>query len=477
MNFKLSNTLRLLKVIKENANKIAITDTIKQRKITYSELLDLSYDISINLKKKKNVESGQKILISLENSLEFLILILACLLGGYVAVPVDPTIPESRFKQLKKMINPKLIIKKMKIKKTKKNQFKELKFLKKKSFLTLFTSGTTGEPKGIVLENYKYISAAFSYSKMCEYDTNSKIYHCLPMFYNAGMINIFFAGISAGANIVIAPRINSLNLFKLIENLKSYKINSIHLTPEILNALNKIYENRNFNKDSLKNIQIISTANYLHEETREKFERKFGVRILNCYGITEAGGPLTLQKWENTYHEDSVGQHSKEIKFSIIKTKKINKIFVKSPYIMTGYILQNGCFKKPKLSKNYFDTGDVGKYENDQLFITGRRQDIIKKGGEIISLNFLDNVCKKLVNIDECVHLNLEDIDKGNKIILFVKFQKIKKIENEIERLSLNLKKKLRTIEMPDKIYPVPVIPKLFNGKINKSLLKDIFLI
>ena len=61
------------------------------------------------------------------------------------------------------------------------------------------------------------------------------------MFYNAGMINIFFAGLAAGSNIVIGPRINSLNLFNLIDNLKLNRINSIHLTPEIFNSLNKIY--------------------------------------------------------------------------------------------------------------------------------------------------------------------------------------------------------------------------------------------
>ena len=89
---------------------------------------------------------------------------------------------------------------------------------------------------------------------------------------------------------------NPINLFKLIDILKEQDINSIHLTPEILNSLNKIYEERNVDKSELQNIQVISTANYLHEKTREDFEKKFGIRVLNCYGITEAGGPLTLQK-------------------------------------------------------------------------------------------------------------------------------------------------------------------------------------
>ena len=475
MSLELSNISTLLKVFKDNSNKIAITDTFKNKKITYKEFLDNSFGIQYELKRNKNIKPGDKILISLENSYEFLALIFACLLGGFVAVPIDPNLPKERLIKLKKMIKPKIIIKKINLNKIKKVKQNKLHF-SKRSFLILFTSGTTGEPKGIILENYKYISSAFSYSKMCEYDFKTKIYHCLPMFYNAGMINIFFSGISAGSNVVIGPRVNPINLFKLIDILKEQDINSIHLTPEILNSLNKIYEERNVDKSELQNIQVISTANYLHEKTREDFEKKFGIRVLNCYGITEAGGPLTLQKWEDTYFENSVGQHSKEIKFSVLRKNNLNKILVRCPYMMKGYIEPDGKFNITKLSKNYFDTGDIGNYDNGQLYITGRRNDIIKKGGEILSLNFLDNICKKINNIDDCVHLNLEDIDKGNKIILFVKFQKIKNIEKEIEKLILSLKKELRNIEFPDRIYPVPAIPRLFNGKINKSKLKHIYL-
>ena len=476
MSLETSNISKLLKIFEKNQNNIAITATLRDNKITYKEFLNKSLDILQYLKEKKKIQVGDKILISLENSYDFLILIFACLLGGFIAVPIDPNLPSERLIKLKKMIKPKITIKKINLnysnKKIKKNKLS----FSKRPFLILFTSGTTGEPKGIILENYKYISSAFSYSKMCEYDDKTKIYHCLPMFYNAGMMNIFFSAISSGSNVVIGPRVNPINLFKLVDILRDYKINSIHLTPEILNSLNKIYENKNLVKSELQNIQVISTANYLHEKIREDFEKKFGIRILNCYGITEAGGALTLQRWEDTYFEDSVGHHSKEIKFSILKKNSLNKILVMSPYMMKGYILPNGKFIKHKLINKYFDTGDIGKYENGQLFITGRRNDIIKKGGEIISLNFLDNVCKKIKNIEDCVHLSLEDIDKGNKIILFVKFQKIKDIENEIEKLRLILKKDLRNIELPDRIYPVPIIPRLFNGKINKSKLKNIYL-
>lgn len=475
MSHKTSNILKLLEVFNVYSSKIAITDTVNNRKVSYADLLKLSINTSYKIKKKYNLKSGDRVIIKLQNSLEFLVLILSCLLAGLIAVPIDPNLPSEREKYIYNLIKPNAIIDNINL--NTKN-LKNIKFVtpKIRPFLVLFTSGTTGDPKGIVLENEKYIASAFSYSKICEYDNNSKVYHCLPMFYNAGLSNIFFAGLISGANIIIGPKINTLNLITHVENLIKHKINSVHFTPEILNSICKLYENRKFDKEKFRNIQVITTASYLHEETRNKYEKLFGIRVLNCYGITEAGGPLTLQKWEDTFYEDSVGQHSKELIFKIDNKQKINHILIKSPYMMMGYLSEKRQIEKTKLKKGYFDTGDIGHYTGDQLFITGRRQDIIKKGGEIISLNLLDNICKKIKDIEDCTNLNIDDINKGNRIFLFVKFKHVENLDKEINKLMFKLKKKLKKIELPDRIYPVPLIPKLFNGKINKNKLKEIYL-
>ena len=63
----------------------------------------------------------------------------------------------------------------------------------------------------------------------------------------------------------------------------------------------------------LKLKKIISTGGYLHESTKNKFEKVFKKRLLNCYGVTELGGPITLQNWEDS-EEYSVGQISEDIK-------------------------------------------------------------------------------------------------------------------------------------------------------------------
>ena len=474
MSKKVLKTKELLDIFNTLKNKKLAIEALSKKEVTYGEFYKKALRFYSYLKFKKKLKSGDKVFIELDNSVEFVLSVFSCLLAGYIACPIDNKLPKERYEEINKILKPKLKIKKLTdIKFFNKDIKVELK--KDKPFLILFTSGTTGEPKGILLNRESYIGSAFSYGKICNYNEESNIYLCLPIFYNAGLLNIFFSGICSRSTIIIGPRISALNIFSFWEMPLRYNVNTTHLTPEIINALCKITTSVE-SKDEIQKIQIISTANYLHNETKELFERIYGIRVLNCFGITEAGGPLTLQEWEHTYYDHSVGIHAPEIKFKILLENKIKKILVKTPYLMNCYILPNGKFFKPKLINGYYNTGDVGKYSKGHLFIEGRRMDIIKKGGEIISLNYLDNICSKISEVEECTHLSTNDIEKGSKIYLFIKFKKIKDLEKSIESTLQKLRKKLKNIEIAEKIIPVPLIPRLFNGKLNKKILRKLYL-
>ena len=118
-------------------------------------------------------------------------LVFACLLGNYVACPIDTEIKKDKFLEIEKILNPAIKI-------TNLNQIKYIKKilklkLKNCEFLIIFTSGTTGKPKGISITNNSYVKSAKSFSKLIDYDENSKILHMLPMYYNAGLLNTFIS--------------------------------------------------------------------------------------------------------------------------------------------------------------------------------------------------------------------------------------------------------------------------------------------
>ena len=142
---------------------------------------------------------------------------------------------------------------------------------------------------------------------------------------------------------------------------------------------------------------------------------------------------------------------------------------------MRGYLKSFARIEKPKLQNGYFETGDCGYYDQNRLYYTGRSKELIKVGGELVSLNLIENIVLKSNLIFECAALGIKDVLSGEKIILFVVFKK-KKISNKINRLFNYLKKNLKTIELPKKIVPIPEMPKTKSGKIIKREISDMYL-
>ncbi len=472
---KLNKNLNLvLDSFKSNNSKNLIQDIVNKKTLTYDEFFKKSLSI-INFFKKKNLNHGDKIIIKLENSVEYLIIFTSCILGGFTACPIDVKMPKEKFLRIKKIIKPRLIVDNSKILKYSSNINQKL-FKNDHIALILFTSGTTGQPKGIRLSKNSYINLAKSFAALSDYEENTRIYHCLPMHYNAGILNTFLAGLLKGSTIFLGPKISPLNIFSLPSSLAEHSVETIHLTPEIADNLCKINASIEEKKAIKKINRIICTGSYLHEITREKFEQKYNTRLYSCYGLTEIGGPISLENWEDTFEENSVGQILPEIKIKIQKKKKLNYIYVKSPFLFKGYLKENDKIEKPKLYKGYFNTGDMGKIKKNHLFISGRRKDIFKKGSEIISSKELENTIKNFKNIDDCFISIVEDLSKGSKIYLFVLFKKKTHLDTAIDDLSKYLIDKLRKIELPEKIIPVPSILKTSNGKIKKYEMENIYL-
>ena len=460
-------------ILQKKKNKTFIKILSKNINISYDDFYKNSLQISNSLKNNK-IKPGSKIMVQMENSIDYLYIIFACLIGNYTVCPVDTEIKKEKLNKIENILKPSVKIRNKKdIKYLKKNFVSNIK--KKSPFIIIFTSGTTGEPKGIQISNSSYLGSAISYSRLVNYDEDSVILHFLPMYYNAGILNTFFSCFFAGSKIILIDKVSGLNIINFWENIRDQNISSFHLTPEIANSLTKI--NVPFDlKKQIEKIKIISTGSYLHQQIVDKFEQKYNVRILSCYGLTEIGGPLTIQNWENTFVEGSVGHHSKEVKVKVKEKGKKDHIYIKSPYLMDCYVGEGKEKIKINLEKGYFNTGDIGSYDKGELIIKGRRKDIIKKGAEIVSLPYIENIFMKNKLVDEACGISENDIDKGSKIYIFVKLKNSNNIEKSLSRLKTETSSILKRIEIPDRIIPVPSLPKTYNGKTKKNILSEIYL-
>jgi acyl-CoA synthetase (AMP-forming)/AMP-acid ligase II len=447
----------------------------ENKEFTYSEVLQLTYKaisyLRSNYKKKK-------IIFSSYNSKDSLIFYLASIFSDYTILPVEPDLPSKEKNNLKIKFKFDYLINNFNQKKYEKcNEDKNLS-LKDSIFLIMMSSGTgTGEQKAIVHSAESLLNSANEFSILARYNENTVLYHCLPMFHMAGIMNTFLCCIFSGSCIVIGKLARFETLINFWQQTKKMNVNSIHLTPSIFMSLCIFHSPKQEVHEHLSKYQsIISTSSFLYPEIRKNFLNIFKRRIQSCYGITELGGPITVESIEDVMEEDdnqhSVGSHSSKIKIKIVKK---NKIFVKTPYIMKGYLRENLILEKPKLKNGYFDTGDLGFYKNKRLSYIGRNREILKIGGELVSLPYVENMTYRSGIVKECTAIGKNDLFSGEILILFVIFKE-KNISRQITKLLNFLKKSLKKIEIPRKIIPLLEMPKTKSGKIIKSKIYDLYL-
>ena len=448
------------------------------KKISYGEFFKSCILLKKNLEKK--IKKNSKIfLISDDSYLSFQLTIVS-LINSYILIPIDPTFSKERLTKLKKIFKPNIIIRK-KIKNFPKNNgavnFNFSKDVKKKSFIVVLTSGTTGEPKGILFSNQNYLSSARSFSELVDYNEDTNIYHCLPTHYNAGILNTFLSCVFSGSSIVIGEKITYKSLISFWNRPKQFNCNSIHLTPTIIASLLKLSSSNLEIKEHIKLYKtIITTGSYLYPSIQENFYKIYKKRIQSVYGVTEVGGPISMQRWEDTFEESSVGVHHKNVKIKLKKGKDGKKnILIKTNFMMEGYFTSKGI-KKIKLKNKYFDTNDLGEYKNRVLYFFGRNKEIIKKSGELISLKMIENEALKNKFVENAAATGIKDELYGEKICLFIQLNKIFDLSSDIKKINFYLNKKLKNNEMPSKIILVPKIPRTSSGKILKDKLVDLYL-
>jgi len=392
---------------------------------------------------------------------------------GIIACPIDPSLPNKRYLSLKDEIKPSYIIDD-----TKKIEKIEIKNINKassqnnyeNSFVMLYSSGTTGNPKGILHTPKSLITSAESFAKLSGMNSDSIIYHHFPMYYMAGIFNMFLCPMVSGSKIVLGKRFSKEQMFNFWDIPMKYGVNNLTLTPTMAISLVKIYRNNNNLMQYIKSIShIITTGSYLYESIYDDFKTKFSISLQTCYGVTEVGGTITyMSREESASFNDSAGFYDKNIKFKCNGTEKTSgEIIIKTPFMMSGYFINGKIISG--LKNGYFNTGDIGYLKNNRLFITGRKSDRIKKGGEFISIPYIENILMKSDLINELSVIGFEEPFWGNKILVFyIPNSKIKRGKLKSELINYGLKY-LTSIEMPDDYIQIEKMPTTSIGKIKKK--------
>jgi acyl-[acyl-carrier-protein]-phospholipid O-acyltransferase/long-chain-fatty-acid--[acyl-carrier-protein] ligase len=334
----------------------------------------------------------------------------------------------------------------------------------------LFTSGSEGEPKGVVLSHGNLLSNRDQLIAVINFASDDVMLNALPLFHSFGLLAALVLPLATGIRVFQYP---SPLHYTVIQEL-AYDIRATILlgTNTFLAGYARKAHPYDFNEARL----VIAGAEKLQEETRQMWFNKFGIRILEGYGATETSPVLCI----NTpiYHQaGSVGRLLPGIDYHLEPVEGIDeggRLQVKGPNIMKGYLMPDRpeVLQPPETAQGdgWYDTGDIVTVDDMRFVrIQGRAKRFAKIAGEMVSLTTVELLTKSCWPDHDHAVIARPDSKKGEKLLLFTTHSEA----DYRHLLTIAREQGITELAVPKDIIPVDSIPLLGTGKIDYNALAD----
>ena len=328
--------------------------------------------------------------------------------------------------------------------------------------VVLFTSGSEGTPKGVVLSHANLLANRSQIAARFDFTAQDVVLNILPLFHSFGL--------TAGT---LLPLLSGLKTFLYVSPLHYRVVPEIayETNATILFGTNTFlagYARKAHPYDFYSMRYVVAGAEKLQEETRRVWMSKFGIRIFEGYGVTETSPVLSVNTGLE-YKEGSVGRMVPGVEARLDEVpgvKEGGRLHVRGANVMLGYLLseQPGKLVPPssKFGVGWYDTGDIVTFDDDGFtFIRGRAKRFAKIGGEMVSLAVAEAVAGR--TWPEALHavVALSDPKKGEQLVLLTEqpdasFALLRAHADGVGEINL-----------PKKIFSVKAIPIMGSGKIN----------
>lgn len=490
--------LTLDSLLKETALKFPHRPCIRfeKRVFSYSEI-ERIVSLRAGGLNSFGITKGERVAIIMNNSPEYIISYFSILRAGGTVVPINTYLtPQEMIYILKDSETEMLIysdqfvhhIDKIKreiknIKTFKPNEIPEMERKYPPAHnddvaVFLYTSGTTGFPKGAMLTHKNLISNVKSCNQVIQINNKDRILLFLPLFHSFTFTVCVLLPVYVGATIVLLESVRPFS--KIIKSILKERITYLVAVPTIYNILSKkkIPTIIKFFLRFLLNLKAcISGASPLPESTLREFERRFKVPLLEGYGLTEASPVVSVNPLNGKRKPLSVGPPLPGIEVQVVDEKgkilpqgEIGELIVKGENVMKGYYNRVEDTKEV-LKDGWLYTGDMAKIDEDgYIYIVDRKKDLIIVDGMNIYPREVEEITMEHPDVEECAMIGLSD-GKGSEIpYMYIRKKKGSILdESEVRRF---LNGRLARYKMPRKIIFVEDFPRTPTGKIKKTELK-----
>jgi long-chain acyl-CoA synthetase len=476
-------------ILSQQANlqpsKVCLIHPESGRSLSYLQLNGMA-DRVARLLQRCGVVSGDRVVLLLPNTLEYFYLFFGIAKIGAIVVPFDIGLKELELTNLISHCEPKVLVMTSAVSGKYKSEKKtcprivvgdpvEAGDLSLEQALEevgdgpvshaqdphlplmlFYTSGTTGNPKGVVHAHSTILAKTEAWQKRLHADSSHRILCLLPLSFIATWVVDVFPSLYCGGTLALCSPFDSMMLSQLGTLIRTYQINSFSVVPAILRILLHI-EVPQVSQCRF----IICSGAPLSVDAIENFEKKYDVPILHLYGMTEAT-LVAIESIDNP--ERGKGSVGKALACEI-KISDSGEIWLRD-CLMLGY------FKRPDLTEEaiqggWFHTGDLGHLDPyGNLYLEGRSKEIIIRAGRNIYPNEVDQVIGKHDAVAESVTFGIPDPVQGEKIVSVVVLKQ--GAEVTAPDLITHCRRYLVDYKCPSSVRFVDSIQKNNRGKVNR---------
>ena len=327
--------------------------------------------------------------------------------------------------------------------------------------IVLFTSGSEGTPKGVVLSHSNVLANREQVAARIDFSSQDVILNALPLFHSFGLTAGTLLPLLSGMRTFFYP---SPLHYRIVPEM-AYDVNATIMFGT--NTFLAGYARFAHPYDFYSVRYVFAGAEKLKDETRRVWTDKFGVQVFEGYGTTETSPGLATNTPVDL-RAGTVGRFLPGIEYALDPVPGVEggRLSVRGPNVMLGYLKHDkpGIIQPPSTERGtgWYDTGDIVTIDADGFItIQGRAKRFAKIGGEMVSLAAVEELATRTWPDAQHACVNLPDFQKGEQLILVTTRQDAPRAELSARARSDGMSE----LHVPKRIVPVAQIPLLGSGK------------
>jgi len=339
--------------------------------------------------------------------------------------------------------------------------------------IILYTSGTTGKPKGVILTHGNLLSNARGVQEAHQLTPEDTALCILPLFHINGLVVTLITSMLVGASLVLPKKFSVRHFWQWIS---TYSVSWFSAVPTILSIL--LFEPIP-SKAAFSSLRFARCASApLPIAVLEEFEARTGVRVIESYGMSEAGGQVT----SNPLHRRKPGSAGLPFTNALrivdehdapLGANQTGEVILRGPNVTLGY-LDNAAANRESFRDGWFHTGDLGYCDAEgYVFLVGRSKELINRAGEKIAPREIEEIIYRLPEVESAAVVGVPDSLYGEEVASFLVLRPGLTLTEE--RIAAHCSECLAEFKIPKQVFFVEELPKGPNGKIQRRRLLEMY--